>query len=101
VLGLTAAGAAVLWWTVPEAGKQYKNPDEGVDRVRGLLWCFGASLSRLLPVVELKEFKGFFEDPDKAGLQLWQRVAFSMLGLAGWILGGVLILAVSGLTQNS
>jgi hypothetical protein len=100
VLGLSAAGAAVLWWTVPEAGKKYKDPEKGVDRVRGLLWCFGASLNRLLPIIELKEFKGFFEDPDKAGLELWQRIAFSMLGLAGWILGGVLILAVSGLTQS-
>jgi hypothetical protein len=52
-------------------------------------------------VIELKEFKGFFDDPDKAGLKLWQQNAFSILGLVAWILGGILILAVSGLTQNS
>jgi hypothetical protein len=109
VLGLSLAGAAVLWLFVPEAAKEYKDKivkgkAEGTytvrDRVGGLTWCFGASLNRLLPVVELKEFKGFFEDCDKSRLKLGQRIAFSALGLFGWMLGGVLILAIAGLTQN-
>jgi hypothetical protein len=101
VLGFSGIGAALLWWKVPAAGEMYTNRLGKPDWVRGPLWCFGASLNRLLPVIELKEFKGFFDEPDKAGLKLWQRTAFSILGLIGWILGGVLILAVSGLTQNS
>ena len=98
VAGLALLGGALLWWTVPEAGKEYAKQDGSIDQARRGLWCCGASLSRLLPVVELKEFKGFFENP--VCLELWQRVAFASLGLAGWILGGILILAVSGLTQN-
>ena len=92
VLGFSLVGAVILYFTVPEARKfRFGRP----DRVRGALWCFGASLNRLLPVIELKEFKWDFER-----LELWQRVAFSILGLIGWILGGILVLAVSGLTQN-
>ena len=101
VLGVSAVGAILLWRTVPAAASEYKNKPGGPDRIRGLLWCFGASLNRLLPIIELHEFKGIFEDPDKAGFKLWQRNAFSILSLVGWILGGVLILAISGLTQNT
>jgi hypothetical protein len=101
VLGVSVVGAILLWRTVPAAASEYKNKPGGPDRIRGLLWCFGASLNRLLPIIELHEFKGIFEDPDKAGFKLWQRNAFSILSLVGWILGGVLILAISGLTQNT
>jgi hypothetical protein len=101
VLGFSLLGAALLWFTVPAAATEYKNRPGGPDRLRGMLWCFGASLDRLLPVIELHEFKGIFDDPDKAGFKLWQKNAFSILSLLGWVLGGVLILAVSGLTQNS
>jgi hypothetical protein len=95
VLGFSLVGAVLLYFTVPEAREKYENRIGGPDRVRGMVWCFGASLNRLLPVIELKEFKWEFER-----LELWQRIAFSILGLIGWILGGILVLAVSGLTQN-
>ena len=95
-LGLSLVGA-ILWWTVPEAGKEYKN---NRDTIGGLTWCFGASLCRLLPMVDLKEFKGFFEDPEKSGLDVFQRVAFSALGFSGWILAGVLALVTPSLMQN-
>jgi hypothetical protein len=101
VLGVAALGAILLWRTVPAAAKEYKNNPGGPDMVRGIIWCFGASLNRLLPVVELHEFKGIFDNPEEANFKLWQKNAFSILSLVGWILGGVLILAVSGLTQNS
>jgi hypothetical protein len=39
VLGLSLAGAVLLWRTVPAA------------RQHGFIWCFGASLSQLLPVI--------------------------------------------------
>jgi hypothetical protein len=96
VLGLAFAGTLVLWFTVPGSCQQFKVKR---DTLGGLTWCFGASLNRLLPIIELKEFKGIFDEPE-AHLNMWQRVTFSALGLAGWILGGVLILAISGLTQN-
>jgi hypothetical protein len=62
VLGFSLAGAALLWWTVPEVRTWHKGP------LKGLLWCFGASLSRLLPVIEInKEFSEFFNDPERDG----------------------------------
>ncbi len=91
IAGFTAAGAALLWLMVPAARMGH----------RGLIWCFGASLSRLLPIIEInKEFTDFFDDPERIRLKGWQMFAFSVLGAVGWILGGILIAAVSGLTQN-
>jgi hypothetical protein len=92
VLGFSLAGAALLWWTVPAAHTEH----------RGLLWCFGASLARLLPVIEInKEFTEFFNDPERKRLDWWQSILFSALAIVGWVLGGVLALAVSGLTHSS
>lgn len=45
VLVFSAIGAAILWHTVPTT----RSPD------RGKLWCFGASLARLLPVIEISK----------------------------------------------
>jgi hypothetical protein len=43
----------LLWQTVPAA------------KHHGPIWCFGASLARLLPVIEInKEFTEFFNDPN-------------------------------------
>jgi hypothetical protein len=59
-------------------------------RSRGVLWRLGASLHRLLPIVELnKEFKDFFENPPPAqggcprNLNRFQVAFFSGLALAG------------------
>ncbi len=90
VIGISLAGAALLWMTVQPA-KQH-----------GPVWCFGASLSRLLPVTEInKEFTTFFDDPERKRLTGWQSFFFSTLGIIGWVLGLILIAAVSGLTQGS
>ena len=90
VLGFSLAGALLLWWTVP-AAKQH-----------GLIWCFGASLSRLLPVIEInKEFTDFFDDPQRKRLTGWQSFIFSATGIVGWVLAAILGVAVSGLTQSS
>jgi hypothetical protein len=92
IVGFTVAGAALLWLTVPAARMEY----------RGGLWCFGASLSRLLPIIEINsEFTDFFNDPWRTRLKGWQSFIFSALGVVGWILGFILVAAVSGLTQNS
>ncbi len=90
VLAFSLIGAAVLWLFVPAARADH----------RGKLWCFGASLSRLLPIIEInKEFTSFFDDPDRTRLNGWQTFFFSALGVVGWVLGAILIAAVSGLTQ--
>jgi hypothetical protein len=92
VLGFSLGGALLLWCTVLAARTEN----------RGLLWCFGASLSRLLPVIEInKEFTEFFNDPERARLNWWQSIFFSVFGIVGWVLGAVLAVAVSGLTQSS
>jgi uncharacterized protein YjbI with pentapeptide repeats len=89
VLAISAAGALYLWKSVPTA------------RRRGAMWCFGASLSRLLPVIEInKEFTDFFNDPKRARLTHWQVFVFSAIGVVGWVLGALLVAAVSGLTQK-
>jgi hypothetical protein len=107
VFVISVVAAALLWLTVPAARKRYEdrkfigsNPrpstlKRNYDWVRSFLWCLAASFNKLLPGIELKEFEWEFND-----LKLWQRIAFSTLGIIGWILGGILILAVSGLTQN-
>jgi hypothetical protein len=81
VLGLALLGAIVLWFSP-------------IARPRGLTWRFGASLHRVLPVVQLsKEFDSFFENPDPAhiyeprNLTRWQAAFFACLAAVGWISG--------------
>jgi hypothetical protein len=90
IIGISLAGAALPWMTVP-AAKQH-----------GPIWCFGASLARLLPVIEInKEFTDFFGDPQRNYFNGWQSFIFSFMGIVGWVLGLILLAAVSGLTQGS
>jgi hypothetical protein len=89
VAGISLLGAVYLWYRVKEARK------------RGRLWCFGASLSRLLPVVEInKEFSDFFNDPLRDRLTGRQTAIFSGIAMLGWLLGAILVAAVAGLTQK-
>jgi uncharacterized protein YjbI with pentapeptide repeats len=90
VLAFWLAGGLLLWWTVPAA----KN--------RGAIWCSCASLAQLLPVITInKELTDFFNDPERKNLKSWQVFVFSALGVVGLALGAILLIAVSGLTQNS
>ena len=62
--------AGALWWLSPAAR----------EKPGGRVWCFGASLSRLLPGIELnKEFADFFNDPDRVRLKFWPSMLFSAL----------------------
>jgi hypothetical protein len=71
------------------------------DEKHGFVWCFGASLSRLLPVIEInKEFTDFFSDPKRERLTGWQSFISSAMGIMGFVLGAILLAAVSGLTQS-
>lgn len=89
VVGLALLGGLVLW-LAPSA------------RRKGGFWCVRASLSRLLPIIELNpEFTEFFNDPDRERLRGWQLIFFAALGILGALLGSVLVAAISGLTQAS
>ena len=88
--GLTAFGAFLLLAFAPRA------------RRKGILWCFGASLQRLLPIAEFnRSFRDFFDNPPPASS--WERrnlgpklaAMFSLLALAGWVLGFALLSALS------
>jgi hypothetical protein len=86
VVGFTGLGADVLWYS-PNA------------RAQGYLWRFGASLHRLLPIVELsKEFKNFFDEPSNLGR--CERLYFAVHALTGWALGLFLLAAMGGLMQK-
>jgi hypothetical protein len=90
VLVFWLAGVALLWWTVPAAKKN------------GAVWCCCASLAQLLPVITInKELTEFFNDPGRTRLKGWQVFVFSALSMVGFALGGILLLAISGLTHNS
>ena len=68
----------------------------------GFVWCFGATLARLLPIIEInKEFTAFFDDPFRERLTGWQSFVFSTISVVGWLLGLILLAAVSGVTQSS
>src|SRR6266704_759158 len=48
-------------------------------RANGVWWCIGASLERLLPIIELnKEFSDFFFDPNRERLRSWQLAFFAV-----------------------
>jgi hypothetical protein len=88
VIGISLIGAVLLWTKVP------------IAKHNGPLWCFGASLHRLLPVIEInKEFSEFFNDPERERLTGWQSAFFSVIAIMGWVLGAVLLATVTGLTQ--
>jgi hypothetical protein len=95
----------VLYWVIGISllGALYlRTKVQGVlDEKHGFIWCFGASLSRLLPVIEINEdFKDFFKNPSRATLSGPQSFVFSAMGIIGWLLGLILLAAVSGLTQS-
>jgi hypothetical protein len=94
VLGLTVVGGTVLWFS-PTARKY------------GIAWRLGASLHRLLPVVELnKEFKDFFENPapariyERRNLSAFQAAFFAGIAITGWVLGIFLLAALGGLMSK-
>jgi len=92
VIIITVFGALYLKESVKGVG----------DEKHGFIWCFGASLSRLLPVIEInKEFTDFFNDPIRNYFTGWQSFIFIAMGIVGWVLGLILLAAVTGLTQSS
>jgi hypothetical protein len=101
---LAVAGTTILLfapgvrgaWSARSAARLRRGP-----RRKSLLWCFGASLNRVLPLVTIsQEFNEFFNDPRRERLHAWQHVAFGVLALCGWALGLFVVAAFSGLTQG-
>jgi hypothetical protein len=89
IIGLTALGVVLLTWSPGGGG-------------RTLLWRTGASLTRVLPGIEInKEFTDFFDDPERQRLHDWQVAVFSAFVVIGWVLGLFLVAAMTGLTQHS
>jgi uncharacterized protein YjbI with pentapeptide repeats len=102
--GIGAYKFRVLWWVlgISLLGALYlRTVVQWVrDENHGLIWCFGASLSRLLvgilPVVEMnKEFTEFFYDPERNRLTGLQSFIFLTMGYMGWLLSTIVIIAVS------
>jgi hypothetical protein len=96
----------VLYWVfgISLFGALYlKTSVQGVrDENHGLIWCFGASRSRLLPGIDInRDFKDFFDNSNRAMLTNLQNFIFSVMGIVGWILAAILVAAVSGLARNS
>ena len=92
-----------LWWiillTVIGAFLLKRSPG-GAQKT--LLWRAGASLTRVLPGIEINsEFTEFFNDPDRQRLHNWQVAIFSAFVIIGWVLGLFLVAAMTGLTQHS
>ena len=48
-----------------------------------------------------REFTDFFNDPDRTQLTNTQMFVFSAVRVVGWVLGFILIAAVTGLTQKA
>ncbi len=74
-LGLSIVGAVLLkFW----ANKGVREADHC------FVWCFGASMTCLLPVVGLKkEFVDFFDDHNKNKFDRHQDIVFTTLGVFG------------------
>jgi hypothetical protein len=101
-IALTLLGTIILCFAPGVRGRLYfKGTGGRGPRQKPMLWCFGASLSHLLPIVSLNpEFNDFFNDPARQRLYAWQQVVFAVLALCGWALGLFVVAAFSGLTQN-
>jgi len=67
----------------------------------GWPWCIGASLQAILPAVTLsKEFSNFFDHRKINRFKGWHIAYFSVISIAGWVLGLFLVAALTGLTQK-
>ena len=101
-LAMTVTGTIILWFAPGVRGAVLtKFPARRGPRRKSAVWCVGASLNRLLPLVTIsQEFNDFFNDPNRERLRAWQQIAFAILAFFGWALGLFVVAAFSGLTQS-
>ncbi len=80
-----------------------KNSAKARHLGHGYVWCVGAALERLLPIIELREeFKDFFEkEPDGVEpLTEFEKSLFDVYSLWGWLLGLLFVTSITGLTEG-
>jgi hypothetical protein len=95
-LVLALIGTVILFFA---PGVRRVSPHD--PRQKSSLWCFGASLQKVLPLITIsQEFTDFFNDPRRDRLHAWQHAAFGVLAVCGWALAGFVAAAFSGLIQN-
>jgi hypothetical protein len=101
-LALAFVGTVILWFAPGVRGvRPSPSATSRGPRQKSLVWCIGASLHRVLPVITIsKEFGDFFDDPKRERLTPRQHVAFGVLALCGWVLAGFVAAAFSGLVQS-
>jgi hypothetical protein len=97
-VGLSLLGAALLrFW----ANKGLVELKQGSGRVWCFVWCFGASVNRLLPVLSLKkEFVDFFDNRKLNQFTPLQDFVFVVLAVLGWVLGAIVIAAFATITHG-
>ncbi len=101
IIGLALVGTVILAFSPGVRGTHYTWHARRGPRRKSLVWCFGASLSHILPVVSLSpEFTDFFNDPERKRLHPWQQLLFAALVVMGWMLGLFVLAAFSGITQK-
>jgi hypothetical protein len=67
----------------------------------GWIWWFGASVDRLVPVIQIKrEFRDFFEDRSLNNFTPIEDFCFSFLGILGWALGFIVLAAMATITHG-
>jgi hypothetical protein len=101
-LALTLIGTVILLFAPGVRGvRPSPSAARRGPRQKSPLWCVGASLHRVLPLITIsQEFSEFFNDPKREHLHAWQHVAFAVLALCGWALAGFVAAAFTGLTQG-
>lgn len=88
VAAITVLGATLLFaWSRPA-------------RERGFGFCFGVSLNRLLPLVELNaEYIDFLRDPERHRMSRGHMAYFAFHSVVGYVLGAFVAAGMGGLTQ--
>jgi hypothetical protein len=103
-LGLALIGTIILGFAPGVRGVRpvrFLTRGRRGPRQKSVLWCFGASLHQVLPLITIsREFSDFFDDPERERLYSWQHFAFGLLALGGWALGLFVVAAFSGLIQR-
>ena len=99
---LALMGTVILWFAPGVRGvRPTPSATRRGPRQKSALWCFGASLHQVLPLISLsQEFSEFFNDPKRERLRAWQHFAFGVLTVFGWVLAGFVAAAFSGLIQS-
>ncbi len=97
---LSIVGAVVLRCCANKGVVELKFK-HGWGRVRCFVWCFGASVNRLLPVLNLKkEFVEFFDKPEINQFTPCQEFFFVVFALFGWALSFIVIAAFATITRG-